>query len=164
SGVVDDVTTGDDPYLQTFRDAVGAGVPFVMVALATYTKIDPTRLAVFSPAVMNLLRTQIGFDGVIISDDMGEAEAVKDIPPGDRPGDRPRAGRAGVGSPRPSHPGAVRGGTGLPVVPGRAGGGARAPPRTNPPAVGHGIRGQLRPRPNGRVRAPRGGPGPIGAV
>ena len=54
--VVDNVTTAGDPYLDSFRDAVGAGVPMVMVALATYTRIDPAQLAVFSPAVMRLLR------------------------------------------------------------------------------------------------------------
>lgn len=82
--VVDSVTTPDDPYLGSFRDAIGAGVPFVMIALATYTKIDPERLAAFSPAVMNLLRAKFGFGGVIISDDLGEAVAVASIPAGQR--------------------------------------------------------------------------------
>src|SRR6202007_1577923 len=35
SNVVDTVTTANDPYLNSFRGAVGAGVPMVMVALAT---------------------------------------------------------------------------------------------------------------------------------
>jgi beta-N-acetylhexosaminidase len=82
--VVDEVTTPDDPYLQPFGQVIDAGVPFVMVALATYTKIDPDHIAVFSPVVMNLLRDQFGFDGVIVSDDIGNAEAIADIPPGDR--------------------------------------------------------------------------------
>ena len=56
SNVVDNVTTANDPYLNSFRTAIGAGVPMVMVALATYTKIDPTELAVFSPTVMRLLQ------------------------------------------------------------------------------------------------------------
>jgi beta-N-acetylhexosaminidase len=84
ANVVDDVTTADDPYLQPFRDAVEAGVPFVMVALATYTKIDPDRQAVFSPTVIGLLRDQLGFDGVIVSDEIGDAEAVQAIPAGQR--------------------------------------------------------------------------------
>jgi beta-N-acetylhexosaminidase len=84
SDVVDSVTTADDPYLGSFRDAIGAGVPFVMVSLATYTKIDPERLAVFSPTVMRLLRGELGFGGVIISDDLGEAIAVASIPAGQR--------------------------------------------------------------------------------
>jgi beta-N-acetylhexosaminidase len=82
--VVDTVTTPDDPYLGSFRSAISAGVPFVMVALATYTKIDPSHLAVFSPVIMNLLRSRLGFRGVIISDDLGDAAAVASMPAGER--------------------------------------------------------------------------------
>jgi beta-N-acetylhexosaminidase len=78
--VVDNVTTANDPYLNSFRAAVGAGAPMVMVALATYTQIDPKELAVFSPTVMRLLRNGLGFGGVIVSDDMGQAAAVQAIP------------------------------------------------------------------------------------
>jgi beta-N-acetylhexosaminidase len=84
ANVVDNVTTADDPYLNSFRDAVNAGVPMVMVALATYTKIDSAELAVFSPAVMRLLRNGLGFNGVIVSDDMGEAAAVQSVPVANR--------------------------------------------------------------------------------
>jgi beta-N-acetylhexosaminidase len=84
ANVVDDTTTATDPYLNSFRDAIRAGVPFVMVALATYTKIDPSRLAVFSPVVMKLLRDGLGFGGVIISDDLGKAQAVQAVPAGTR--------------------------------------------------------------------------------
>lgn len=84
SNVVDDVTTPGDPNLSSFKAAIAAGVPMVMVALATYTKIDPSELAVFSPAVMKLLRGQFGFGGVIVSDDLGQAIAVQAISPGNR--------------------------------------------------------------------------------
>jgi beta-N-acetylhexosaminidase len=80
SNVVDNVTTADDPYLNSFRAAVSAGVPMVMVALATYTRIDPAELAVFSPTVMRLLRNGLGFSGVVVSDDLGEAAAVQAMP------------------------------------------------------------------------------------
>jgi beta-N-acetylhexosaminidase len=86
--VVDTVTTPDDPYLGSFRAAVAGGAPFVMVALATYTKIDPSELAVFSPAVMRLVRSTsgsgLGFRGVIMSDDIGDAVAVRSIAPATR--------------------------------------------------------------------------------
>ena len=60
SGVVDTVTTAQDPYLQTYQAASHAGVPFVMVSLATYTRIDPQHLAVFSARVMRtILRQEI---------------------------------------------------------------------------------------------------------
>ena len=83
--VVDTVTTPDDPYLQTFQRAIDAGVPLVMVALATYTRIDPRHLAVFSPVVMRtMLRDRMHFGGVIVSDDLGAAQAVASVPPGSR--------------------------------------------------------------------------------
>ena len=84
SDVVDTVTTADDPYLGSFRAVVNAGVPYVMVAEATYTQIDPSHLAVFSPAIMRLLRNGLGFQGVILSDDLGEAAAVASIPAAQR--------------------------------------------------------------------------------
>ncbi len=82
--VVDDITTPSDPDLDSFRAVIGAGVPMVMVALATYTKIDASQLAVFSPVVMRLLRDGLGFTGVIVSDDLGQAKAVQAIPAGKR--------------------------------------------------------------------------------
>ena len=76
-----------DPYMNFLAliiTNVWLGVPFMMVALATYTKIDPSRLAVFSPTVMRLLRSTTGFSGVILSDDLGDAVAVASIPKGQR--------------------------------------------------------------------------------
>jgi beta-N-acetylhexosaminidase len=84
AGVVDTVTTATDPFLGSFQAAIDAGVPFVMVALATYTLIDAAHLAVFSPTVMRLLRDRMGFGGVIVSDDLGAATAVASIPPAQR--------------------------------------------------------------------------------
>jgi beta-N-acetylhexosaminidase len=85
AAVVDDVTTTTDAYLAPFRDATAAGIPMVMVALATYQKIDPAELAVFSPTVMRqMLRTSLGFTGVVVSDDLGATVAVANIAPADR--------------------------------------------------------------------------------
>jgi beta-N-acetylhexosaminidase len=85
AGVVDSTTGPDDPYLRSFQDAIDAGVPFVMVALATYLRIDPRHLAVFSPRVMRvILRQQMHFHGVIVSDDLGAATAVAGLAPGAR--------------------------------------------------------------------------------
>jgi beta-N-acetylhexosaminidase len=55
-----------------------------MIDLATYTRIDPDHLAAFSPVVMRLLRSGLGFNGVIVSDDLGVAAAVASMPAGDR--------------------------------------------------------------------------------
>ena len=85
AAVVDESTTIDDAYLAPFRDAIAAGVPFVMVALATYTRIDAQHLAAFSSTVMRqLLRDRLGFTGAIVSDDLGATAAVATIPPGQR--------------------------------------------------------------------------------
>jgi beta-N-acetylhexosaminidase len=84
SGVVDTTTGPNSPYLQSFRTAIKAGVPFVMVALATYTRIDPHHLAAFSSRVMRLLRQQLHFGGVIVSDDLGAAAAVAGLSPANR--------------------------------------------------------------------------------
>ena len=83
--VTDSQTTADDPYLEPFREAIGAGVPFVMVSLATYTRIDPAHEAVFSPVVVaDLLRGRMGFRGVIVSDDLGSSAQVANMAPGRR--------------------------------------------------------------------------------
>jgi beta-N-acetylhexosaminidase len=84
SHVVDGVTTANAQDLNSFRTAINAGVPFVMIDLATYSRIDPDRLAAFSPVVMRLLRSGLGFNGVIVSDDLGVAAAVASMPAGDR--------------------------------------------------------------------------------
>ena len=85
ASVVDASTTRTDPYLAPFGDAISAGIPFVMVALATYQQIDLSAVAVFSPVVMQqLLRGSLGFNGVVVSDDLGATAAVANIAPADR--------------------------------------------------------------------------------
>jgi beta-N-acetylhexosaminidase len=84
SAVIDTVTTPDDPYLLPFARAVDARVPFVMVSLATYERIDPNHLAVFSPTVIGtVLHDDLGFRGVVASDSLS-ATAVSAIPPATR--------------------------------------------------------------------------------
>ena len=82
ANVVDTSTTTRD--LASYQAGIDAGVPFVMVASATYTRLDPAHLAAFSPKIIALLRDQLHFTGVIISDDLGEAAAVADMAPGSR--------------------------------------------------------------------------------
>jgi beta-N-acetylhexosaminidase len=83
--VVDSVTTTSDPYLQPFRSGIQAGTPFVMVSSAIYSRIDPHNQAAFSAAVIRgLLRGSLGFQGAVISDDLGQAVAVADRTPAQR--------------------------------------------------------------------------------
>jgi len=85
AGVVDPVTAPGDPNLGSFQAAIDAGVPFVMVALASYPRIDSRHLAVFSSrTIRGLLRKQMHFGGVIISDDLGAAAAVASLSPATR--------------------------------------------------------------------------------
>jgi len=63
------------PGLVPFRAAAAAGVPLVMVGHALYPQIDPVHIASQSAAVLRLLRDDVGFSGVAVTDSL-EAEAV----------------------------------------------------------------------------------------
>ncbi len=85
AGVKDSRTTSTDAYLRPFAAAIRAGVPFVMVSTAIYTRIDPSAPAAFStPIVTGLLRGTLGFRGVVISDDLGAARQVSGYSVGGR--------------------------------------------------------------------------------
>ncbi|GAA5030343.1 glycoside hydrolase family 3 N-terminal domain-containing protein [Streptomyces siamensis] len=85
ANVVDTVTTSESASITTFESGIKAGAPFVMISSATYSKIDPTHRAAFSSTVIQgLLRKTLGFKGVVVSDDLGNAVAVKAVPAGDR--------------------------------------------------------------------------------
>jgi beta-N-acetylhexosaminidase len=84
-GITDRTTTVDDPYLEPFRTGIQDGVDLVMVGSAIYSRIDPGTNAVFSrPIVTDLLRDRLSYDGVVITDDVGAAKAVADVPVGER--------------------------------------------------------------------------------
>jgi beta-N-acetylhexosaminidase len=82
---VDDDMTANDPYLDPFSGGIKAGAAAVMVSSASYPLIDGANIAVFStPIVTDLLRTRLGFTGIVLSDDLGNAVAVSAVPVGDR--------------------------------------------------------------------------------
>jgi beta-N-acetylhexosaminidase len=84
TGITDDVTTADDPYLEPFAAGVEAGAGLVMVGSAKYSKLDPGVPAMFStPIVTDLLRGDLGYDGVVITDDVN-ARAVAATPAAQR--------------------------------------------------------------------------------
>jgi len=85
AGVTDEMTTRHDPLLAPFAAAIRARTPFVMMSTAYYSRIDHRRPAVFSPVVIEgMLRQDLGFTGVVISDDLGSARQVARWSPGDR--------------------------------------------------------------------------------
>jgi beta-N-acetylhexosaminidase len=64
--------------LEPFKGAIAAGVKMVMVSTAGYPTLGTEKQAAFSAAIVGgLLRDQLGFDGVVITDDL-EAPAVTD--------------------------------------------------------------------------------------
>lgn len=92
AGAADPETSPTDPHLEPFAAAVDGGAAAVMVSSARYPQLDPDRPAVSSPAVLALLRDQLGFDGVVVSDDQGAAVARSDVPVGQRAVDAVGAG------------------------------------------------------------------------
>lgn len=84
-GITDPTTSATDPYLASFRAAIAAGAPLVMISSAFYPRLDPAEEAVFSaPVVTGVLRQRLGFAGVVVSDDLGSAVSVARVPVGQR--------------------------------------------------------------------------------
>ena len=80
AGVTDRVTRRDDEALAGFRAGMQAGADMVMMSSATYARFDPDHRAAFSSTIMQTLRRDLGFRGVIISDDLA-ARALEDVRP-----------------------------------------------------------------------------------
>jgi beta-N-acetylhexosaminidase len=60
------------PGLRPFRRASEAAIPAIMVSNAIYTAYDAERPATLSPKVVRgLLRRDSGYDGVVVTDDLG---------------------------------------------------------------------------------------------
>lgn len=76
--VTDRTTRRGDEYLTPFRHAIRAGhAPFVMMATAYYPRMDKKNPAAFSPFIINtVLRHDLSFRGVVISDDLANARQV----------------------------------------------------------------------------------------
>jgi beta-N-acetylhexosaminidase len=61
--------------LGPFRAAIEAGAPMVMVGHLLYPAVDPQRPASLSRRWMAVLREELGFDGVVVTDDLAMAAA-----------------------------------------------------------------------------------------
>lgn len=85
TGVTDDTTVRDDPFLAPFATAIRAGAPLVMMSTAIYARIDAHHPAAFSRRIVTrILRGDLHFAGVVISDDLGHAAQVQAWRPGQR--------------------------------------------------------------------------------
>jgi beta-N-acetylhexosaminidase len=71
--------TLDSVELVPFRAAIAASIPAIMTAHVYYPALDPVedRPASLSPAVVSgLLRGELGYQGLILTDDMGAMQAI----------------------------------------------------------------------------------------
>ncbi|WP_460573039.1 glycoside hydrolase family 3 N-terminal domain-containing protein [Humibacter soli] len=85
SGVTDTTTTATSASVGVFKTEIQDGAQVVMMSTAIYTQLDAKAPAAFSPTVTTgLLRGTLGFDGVIMSDDLSAAEQVDAWSPADR--------------------------------------------------------------------------------
>ena len=94
AGVVDSTTNrSTDAAVGVFANAIAAGAQVIMVSSATYTLIDASAPAVFSSKIVTeMLRTEMGFSGVVITDDVSAAAQVQGVAAGDRAVQAIRAG------------------------------------------------------------------------
>ena len=68
----------DRVELAPFAAAAAAGLPMLMTAHVVYPALDPDRPATLSPAIItDLLRGQLGYRGVVVSDDL-DMRAIAD--------------------------------------------------------------------------------------
>jgi beta-N-acetylhexosaminidase len=83
--VVDALTGADSVRLTAFASGIDADADFVMMSSAEYSRIDPGSPALFSSTIVQgLLREKLGFQGVVMSDDVGGAAAVRAWSPSQR--------------------------------------------------------------------------------
>jgi beta-N-acetylhexosaminidase len=65
-----------------FKAAVEAGVKMVMVSVASYPTLGASKPAVFSPTIVkDDLRGRLGFEGVVITDDLESPAVTGTLPP-----------------------------------------------------------------------------------
>jgi len=83
--VVDEVTDASSDQVSVFRQEIASGARFVTVGTAEYARLDPGTPAAFSSKIVDgLLRGQLGFRGVVITDDLSAAAQVAAWSPGER--------------------------------------------------------------------------------
>ncbi|MGQ3382540.1 glycoside hydrolase family 3 N-terminal domain-containing protein [Glutamicibacter sp. TV12E] len=85
TGVTDTVIGAEATDLEPFKQAISQGNAWVMISNARYAKLDEKNDAPFSKKIITgLLRQDLGYEGVVISDDLCEAQQVSPVPMGQR--------------------------------------------------------------------------------
>ena len=67
--------------LRPFRTGIAAGVPLIMLSNATYTAYNKTNAAGWSGPILRLLRNDLGFRGVTITDSLDGTAAARHVTP-----------------------------------------------------------------------------------
>jgi beta-N-acetylhexosaminidase len=66
-----DLESIEEDHLSPFRRAIGAGVAGIMTSHAVYPALDPASPATLSsPILTGILRERMGFEGLVLSDDL----------------------------------------------------------------------------------------------
>jgi beta-N-acetylhexosaminidase len=73
----------DAMELAPFRAAIRAGAAAVLTAHVVYPALDPDRPATLSARIIGLLRQELGFTGVIVTDSMAMRAITDRYPPGE---------------------------------------------------------------------------------
>jgi beta-N-acetylhexosaminidase len=84
AGVTDTTIDRDSPDVRLYGRLADSGVDVVMLSTAIYQRIDRAQPAAFSPEVVDILRDDLGFRGLTITDDLSGATQVQSVMPGDR--------------------------------------------------------------------------------
>lgn len=87
-----DLATIDSYDLPPFRAAVEAGAPMVMIGHLVYPAIDAENPASLSPEAYSMLRKDLGFDGVAVTDDLAMEGATGGGPPAEAAVEAVKAG------------------------------------------------------------------------
>jgi beta-N-acetylhexosaminidase len=83
--IASDRASLDATELPPFRAAIAEGIEFVMPAHVAYEALDPSGMpaSVSEPILTGLLRQELGYDGVIISDDLTMNGILERFPAGE---------------------------------------------------------------------------------
>lgn len=85
TGVTDTKIGATSADLEPFKAAIDQGLAWIMISNAKYTKLDKKYEAPFSKKIITgLLREDLAFDGLVISDDLCDAKQISAVPVGQR--------------------------------------------------------------------------------
>ncbi|MDR2141121.1 MAG: hypothetical protein LBR11_04910 [Deltaproteobacteria bacterium] len=68
--------------LKVFQALVEAGLPAVMTTHAYYPALDPNELATLSAPIVSVLRQEMGFEGLLLTDDLEMGAVIGSMEPG----------------------------------------------------------------------------------